>query len=109
MAEKMDESLLPLTEAELVRRWGIPENSIVIGENPRQRLLALLQARLLDLLQHDFEFLVNAMYRLDVPEPLFHQAMGHQIPEKIAPILAEIVLEREIFRQKIRKKYSKKG
>ena len=49
------------------------------------------------LLTEDFESLVNAMYRMDIPENHFHEALSHQSPEEIANTLAELVIQREIL------------
>ena len=72
----------------------------------REVILSLLSDRILEWLENDFERLVNAMYRLDVPEVRFHAAMSLRDPKLIAPEIAKLVWERELQRAWFRYKYS---
>jgi hypothetical protein len=73
----------------------------LVGEDTPQEFLGNHQLReklkilIAHLLQHDFNRLVNAMYRLDVKESLFHEAMNIDDPEQVVDRLADIVFERE--------------
>jgi hypothetical protein len=64
-----------------------------------------LQPQLMEYLKHDMEFLIHALYRLDIREKDFHAAMeGHSL-EEIAASLAEIILHRELEKAAWREKY----
>ncbi len=59
------------------------------------------------LLQNDFNRLINAMYRLDVKESLFHEAMKQDDPVMIVERLADIIFEREWQKVQTRLFYKK--
>jgi hypothetical protein len=60
-------------------------------------------------LKTDFGRLVNALYRHDVAEPLFHQAMNHPTIEERAEAIAQLVLQRELQKAESRLKYKGRG
>lgn len=100
----MDQHDLLETTRLLQRQWGLPDQS-----NPDwEQLRAALCRRLAELLEDDFGGLVNAMYRLDVAESRFKEALsGGSNNMQIASRLTDIVLERERQRLDTRRKYSK--
>jgi len=57
------------------------------------------------LLVKDFQRLVNAMYRLDVNEKLFREAVSGLHSPNVASRLAELVLNREKEKIEMRRKY----
>ncbi|HSG67583.1 MAG TPA: hypothetical protein VK994_02675 [Bacteroidales bacterium] len=59
------------------------------------------------LLDNDMHRLLNAMYRLDVSEVKFHEAMQSQDKETAASRVADLVLEREMQKVKTRLHYRK--
>ena len=92
-------------QAALSHSWQIRELS---GDNLAEHpdpLLAVLQERIAELLRDDMQTLLTAMYRLDIPERKFAQAMSLSSTEAIAEALAQIVLEREVQRLRSRKQY----
>ncbi|MCB9231461.1 MAG: hypothetical protein H6581_07355 [Bacteroidia bacterium] len=101
-----DRQLILKTAEWLQDRWGVvlPENSAEYDQ--REELIRFLIPRLKYFLEHEFEFLVNTMYRLDVSEAKFHQALAGKDTDQIAGQLAEIVLDREIQRMETRIRYS---
>ena len=71
-------------------------------------LRAYLQARIEHMLGHDMGRLVAIMYRLDVPEKSFDEAM--RLPaDRRAAVLAELVLARENQRLIFRRQYSNRN
>lgn len=70
-----------------------------------QQLRELLTTQISRMLDHDFERLLQAMYRIDVDEQDFKTVLAGSTP--VAPALADLVLERELKKIEIRKKYSK--
>ena len=51
--------------------------------------------------------LLNAMYRLDVNEAKFHQAMQSDSKEEAASRVADLIIEREMQKVKTRLHYKK--
>ena len=92
----------------LEKSWEIGVPQILEDENPMEMLRKALVPKILNLLLDDFEGLISAMYRLDIPEHLFHETMALSEPQKIAEALSHVVLKREIIRIETRKKYSQK-
>lgn len=69
-----------------------------IAEN-RAEIEDFLSQRIQEMLEHNMEGLINAMYRIDVPEKAFHEAMVY--PDR-ASRLADLVVERLIQKAKTR-------
>lgn len=59
------------------------------------------------LMENDMHRLLNAMYRLDVSEARFHEAMQRLSKEEVASHIADLVLERELQKVKTRLHYKK--
>jgi len=85
------------------------EESLVSGEekidlNILHKKLSILVAYLLE---NDMHRLLNAMYRLDVSEAKFHQAMQSDSKEDAAFRIADLIIEREMQKVKTRLHYKK--
>jgi len=85
------------------------EDALIIGEdkpdlNLFHQKLSLLIAYLME---HDMHRLLNAMYRLDVSENKFHDAMQSMSKEAAALRITDLVLEREMQKVKTRLHYRK--
>lgn len=72
-----------------------------------EALLGWLTPIIQYLLDHAFEKLLQLMYRIDIAETRFQQALGHPNPDEIASSIARLVIERQLYKVKIREKYSK--
>lgn len=72
--------------------------------NMLHRKLSLLIAYLME---HDMHRLLNAMYRLDVSENSFHEAMQSSSKEEAALNVTKLVLDREMQKVKTRLYYKK--
>lgn len=72
--------------------------------NTLHKKLAILVAYLLE---NDMHRLLNAMYRLDVSEIKFHQAMQSDSKEDVAFCIADLIIEREMQKVKTRLHYKK--
>jgi hypothetical protein len=59
------------------------------------------------LIDHDMHRLLNAMYRLDVSEAKFHDAMAGLDKDEAAAKVADLVLEREMQKVQTRLHYRK--
>ena len=85
------------------------EEALVSGEdkidlNILHKKLSILVAYLLE---NDMHRLLNAMYRLDVSEVKFHQAMQSDSKENAAFRIADLIIEREMQKVKTRLHYKK--
>lgn len=69
-----------------------------ITEN-QSEIEALLSRRIGEMLKDEMEALINAMYRIDVSEAAFHEAMRH---DDRAERIAHLVVERLIQKAKTR-------
>ena len=76
---------------ELVISSGLTDRSAI------REQLAFVIARMM---QDNFERLCQAMYRLDVSEQKFHEAMHGEPIEQVPYAIADLVIEREM--QKVR-------
>lgn len=79
----------------VIKDFNLEGETSIEGFSGDKHLREKLKRVIAYLLQHDFSRLLNAMYRLDVKESLFHEAMGLEDPEAIVERLADIVFERE--------------
>jgi hypothetical protein len=59
-----------------------------------------------ELLDKDFERLLLAMYRIDIPEHRFKKALNAEDPNEIPDKIAALIIERELLKISYRKKYS---
>lgn len=59
------------------------------------------------LLEKDFERLLNAMYRLDIDESKFKQVLSGMYGNDVSGKLAEIIIERELRKVETRKHYQR--
>lgn len=73
----------------------------------RKELKAHLTVYIAELLEHNFEKLCSLIYRHDVDEDKFHNALQTGDIEGQAGRVAELVIERELQKVKTRKAYRK--
>lgn len=66
-------------------------------------LLQLLTRQINYLLERDMERLMQSLYRIDVPEQKFKEAL---MAEKPAEQIAELILQRELLKVKTRRWYA---
>lgn len=80
----------------------IPDNEFEKLEEFRQYLII----RLKDLYEHNYELLVNTLYRIDVSEiklsELFGSKNRNDIPEQLADFIIERQLQKIRFRQQFK-------
>ncbi|MGB3465024.1 MAG: hypothetical protein WBA74_07135 [Cyclobacteriaceae bacterium] len=57
------------------------------------------------LLDHDLNRLINACYRMDVPQEKFQFALNSPDPEQVPAAVADLILKRELEKIKWREKY----
>lgn len=71
----------------------------------KDEYLKQLTAAIVFLLLHDMEKLLNILYRIDVFERDTKAAFAQNNPQLIAPMLAELVLQREMQKAETRLAY----
>jgi hypothetical protein len=89
---------------------GSPEEGIMIpvsnlDRNMIREKLAILIGQMM---QNNFEKLCQTMYRLDVPEPKFHQVLTESTAGDIPYLLADLVIERELQKVRTRMMFKRK-
>ena len=90
--------------AALARNWGLASDA-ADALSDRSAILEALTARVGQLLRHDFQRLVTAMYTLDIDETRFRQALEGE-ESTAARRVAELILDRESAKMKSRQQYA---
>lgn len=80
--------------------WEIDEEQV-----NSEKAFALLYKLVEHLLSHDFNRLINSLYRIDVSEEKLKAALATS--PKPAQTIAEMIWERELQKVEFRKRYSK--
>ncbi|NWF90358.1 MAG: hypothetical protein HXY50_12970 [Ignavibacteriaceae bacterium] len=68
-------------------------------------LRSYLAEKLKDLLENNFNLLVNTLYRIDVNEQKLNELFGSKNRTPIPEALAELIIERQLQKIYFRKKY----
>jgi len=85
----------------------LPSTEINNRENIDMEVLRSYLIKVIsELLDKDFNRLIQAMYRIDIPENEFKSALSIINQEKIAEEIANLVIKREMEKVESRKKYS---
>ncbi len=103
----MNEFTLVSESLQQARRDLGLEDDLMLGsaENPFERLLDFLEIQIRNLLDRDFAGLLNALYRIDIPEKTVMEILENAAPDHISRKLAEVVLEREKQKVITRQRY----
>ena len=89
----------------IVRDLELHNEENLLTEENQDKILEKLTQIIKILLVKDYHRLVNAMYRLDINEKLFREAISGMHSPNVASRLAELVLNREKEKIETRKKY----
>lgn len=73
--------------------------------NNYDELLNWLTEQVVYLMLNDMEKLLGILYRIDVNEKKVKQSFAQTEPQKIAPLIAELILQRELQKAESRLKY----
>lgn len=92
----MDHPLQPFEPADIAKNLHLD----------RETLHQQLKLFIFDLLEHDFERLCALMYRHDVHESKFNEALGLPNDQERAAAIAHLVIDREILKRNTRAAYS---
>jgi len=103
----MDEITLARESLQLVRKdLGLEEDMSLEGiTDPFDRLHGWLEKRISYLLDHDFPTLLNALYRIDIPEEQLKQILALSSPTALASALTTAILHREMQKVETRRIY----
>ncbi|NQZ75998.1 MAG: hypothetical protein HRT61_07785 [Ekhidna sp.] len=93
----MDEVTLVRTSYQLIRKdFGLEEDILFEQEQiDFDRLLVLLTNRVSYLLDHDFNALLNALYRIDLSENLIKELLHSSKSEELAQNISMAIIERQ--------------
>ncbi len=95
--------------AELIQKdFKLSEDEFDIDYSDHAALKERLRVILSNMLDNDFQGLLNAMYRLDIDEAKFKQVITGQEGSDISGILARMIIDREMEKVKTRIRYSQK-
>ena len=70
-----------------------------------QVLLEKLSQQINHYLNHDFQTLLNALYRIDVDESKFKEALALGKPNEVAGNVAKLILDRIMLKAEMRLRY----
>jgi hypothetical protein len=103
----MDEITLATESLQLVRKdLGLEDIISLEGTtDPFERLSEWLEKRIRYLLDHDFPTLLNALYRIDIPENYLNELLTHTPPEQLSAVLTTAILNREKQKVETRIRY----
>ena len=103
MTDSDNKAALQLIQRDL----DLPESEINLSHSPGMKELhSYLTSAIKELLDKDFNKLLNALYRIDVSEQKVSEAINMEAPENIASSLANLVIDRELQKVITRRKYS---
>lgn len=86
-------------------------NITALAETPKfdeayERFRSLLELKIQELIDHDFQQLLWRLYRADVDENILRGRLDKASPDKACSIIAEMIIEREVKKLKTRKNFS---
>lgn len=93
----IDEVTLATSSYQLIRKdLGLEEEMVfTTEENAFDRLEKFLEKAINYLLDHDFNRLLNALYRIDIPESQVNELLQRSSADQLALEIAKAVIERE--------------
>jgi len=96
------------TALDLIQKdLSLPESAINRSEKPElKELHQYLTKAIMDLLDKDFNRLINILYRIDISERRVAKALHTDDPGQVAPELASLVIERELQKVETQRKYT---
>jgi hypothetical protein len=89
----------------IIRDLNLEEENSVVFSNNLEELKSKLEKIIAYLLDNEFERLLNAMYRLDINEDKFKEALAFNGSQDISSRITELIIEREIQKVKTRIRY----
>ncbi|MAE83869.1 MAG: hypothetical protein CMB80_14105 [Flammeovirgaceae bacterium] len=104
----MEDDKIASVSLELIQKdFGLTNDFEFAGNQYEEELIEYLIRVVQYLLDHDFEKLLNVMYRIDLPENRVKNVLTTSDPENLSRSLSELILDRERQKAKTRIQYSK--
>lgn len=105
-----DELTIPIEEVtkQISRAFDVSGINLPLSESESSTLNELkkiLTEKIRDLLDSNFNLLVNALYRIDVDEEKLNQLFGKKNRTYIPSALADLIIERQLQKIHFRTKY----
>jgi len=105
----MDPEILHETSQLTCRHLSIDDSFISTEHKSIDQIIEAITPLVAQMLDRDMETLLNALYRIDVSENKFKLLLSTEAPDKIAPSLSKLIVERELQKAITRVKYRPKG
>ncbi|WP_421876229.1 hypothetical protein [Marinoscillum sp.] len=101
-----DQQLARISHQLILKDFGLSEEEVTSPDIPED-LFDNLRRIVQHLLDHDFEKLLNVMYRIDLSEQKVKKVLTTENPKNLSKCISRMILERELQKAKTRIKYSK--
>ena len=88
-----------------MNKIGLEKLPAVSELHSMNELKKVLIERITVMLDHEYDKLVNALYRIDLDEVKLHELFSDKNRESIPSVLADMIFERQIQKINYRKKY----
>lgn len=104
MTEPVYNQAIPLITRDLsLRKGDLPEEVSDLSE-----LRSLLIPIVSHLMDTDFNHLLNVLYRIDVQESKVKKTLAEGQPDAIAGDISDLIIERELQKVELRRRYGSK-
>lgn len=96
------------TALALRNQFGMAETNLLPGDEQQrfEALKKMLARRLAEMIDHEFDNFVNALYRIDIDESKVKQVLAKQPFSAALEEVAELIIKRQIQKIITRKQYS---
>ena len=108
MAEELKQDEIFLIQKSVSKDFIKNDYTSLIPNNDFERLEELrkyLTARMKEMLDNNYNLLINTLYRIDISEKKLSQLFSSKNKESIPEKLTELIIERQIEKINFRKRY----
>ena len=108
MAEELKQDELFLIQKSVSKDFIKNDYTSLIPNNDFERLEEFrkyLTARMKEMLENNYNLLINTLYRIDISEKKLSQLFSSKNKESIPEKLTELIIERQIEKINFRKRY----
>ncbi|HEY5463350.1 MAG TPA: hypothetical protein VIJ95_08840 [Hanamia sp.] len=94
-------------------RLSIPDEIISVSNLVQETTIAMIREQLIplinELINKDFHALVQLLYRIDVDEKKIKVYLNQNINKDSAPLIADLIIERQLQKMQSRKYFSNRN